>query len=353
MSDSIRRQHRFTITPEHLILDPRVSDRAMRLWCRLDRYAGEKESAFPSRETLCLDMDCSLASIDRAITELVQSGWLRKDRRAHGDVNEYVLIVAAEKSTQRLIEDARKERVQATAPRRAAAAKRRREQKRGVKGQFDASAQVNEGGVVMGDDTLSGGGVVTGDERGVVMGDERGVVTGDEEKEATLEGSIIEGDPPTPQPSAGASDDGALVLLQEIAPQFRPAPSFADFYAVYPRKGSRADAEKAWRGAIRTTDPAVIVDGARRLAADPNLPPREEEKYIKLAATWLRAACWEDPPLPSRAGGRGEAYSSALTWGTEAERAAQAEARRREFEAMTPEEQQAQIDRLFGDEQTG
>jgi hypothetical protein len=38
--DTITRRRRFAQIPEDLIVDTRLSDRAVRLWCHLDRYAG-------------------------------------------------------------------------------------------------------------------------------------------------------------------------------------------------------------------------------------------------------------------------------------------------------------------------
>lgn len=95
---SLRRQHRFTVLPEHLIRDDRVSDRAMRLWCILDRYAGADGQAFPSRERLCADLgNISPSSLDRAMADLCKAGWLSKKRRFAGGPNDYtVLVVPAE-----------------------------------------------------------------------------------------------------------------------------------------------------------------------------------------------------------------------------------------------------------------
>lgn len=213
MSDRLRRQHRFTVTPEHLILDPRVGDRAFRLWCRLDRFAGNNETAYPTRETLAIELDCSPASIDRATTELVDAGWLLKERRAAGDTCLYTLVVAPEAETERLIKAARKQRVKDTEGRRESATKRRREAKKkaSVKGSVESkNKQVNEGGVVTSDETPKQGGVVTSDETPVVTGDERGVITGDEQKEASTEGSIIEGDSASSLRSETAATDQPL-----------------------------------------------------------------------------------------------------------------------------------------------
>jgi helix-turn-helix protein len=94
MSDKLRKAYRFATVPEHLIRDRALSDRAVRLWCLLDRYAGKDDCAFPSRETLSNDLSCSRASVDRAVAELVSAGWLSKIRRFQGGVNEYTLLIA-------------------------------------------------------------------------------------------------------------------------------------------------------------------------------------------------------------------------------------------------------------------
>jgi hypothetical protein len=76
---------------------------------------------------------------------------------------------------------------------------------------------------------------------------------------------------------------------------------FAEFYEAYPRKMKRGDAEKAWKQMIRAGFPAqVIIDGAFRFAADPNLPV--DRSFIPYPASWLRARSWEDEPLPARRG---------------------------------------------------
>lgn len=55
------------------------------------------------------------------------------------------------------------------------------------------------------------------------------------------------------------------------------SPGFAEFYLAYPRKVGKEDARKAFEKATKSVDPAVIVEGARRYAADPNLP---DKKFI-------------------------------------------------------------------------
>ncbi|MBH0778778.1 hypothetical protein [Nocardia bovistercoris] len=74
-------------------------------------------------------------------------------------------------------------------------------------------------------------------------------------------------------------------------------PGFVEFWAAYPRRTDKGGARKAYAKATARTDPAAILEGARRFAADPNLP---EPQYIPHAATWLNGERWTDEPLPPR-----------------------------------------------------
>lgn len=195
MGDSIRREHRFTVTPEHLILDPRVSDRAMRLWCRLDRFAGNRESTTSYRETLSVELDCSLASVDRAIAELAEAGWLHKERTP-GGASIYTLVVAPQKTVERLVERARRERLERWGNQRRKA----------------VSSQVTDGAVLTSDDTPGRtDGVVTHD--GLVSSPmTTGVVTHDAQEEASTKEAT--GDLAN---NAGASPaDAALFVVREV-----------------------------------------------------------------------------------------------------------------------------------------
>lgn len=83
---------------------------------------------------------------------------------------------------------------------------------------------------------------------------------------------------------------------------------FDDFWAAYPKRVAKIAARKAWDSARRTTDPAVILAGARRYAAGPLPEPR---KFIPHPATWLARGSWEDeaepPAQPDRPRVPGEA----------------------------------------------
>jgi hypothetical protein len=78
VTETLTRRRRFAQVPELLVLDQRVGDRAFRLWCRLDRYAGQDGAAFPSRDRLASDLGCSKASIQRALSQLTDTGWISR-----------------------------------------------------------------------------------------------------------------------------------------------------------------------------------------------------------------------------------------------------------------------------------
>lgn len=85
----------YAIVPEW-VLDADVSDRAVRLYARLARYATRDGKAFPSRRTMSERLRCSLDSIDRAMRELVAIGALEKTARYREGTrsrtsNDYVL----------------------------------------------------------------------------------------------------------------------------------------------------------------------------------------------------------------------------------------------------------------------
>lgn len=78
----------------------------------------------------------------------------------------------------------------------------------------------------------------------------------------------------------------------------RPPGSFDTFWAAYPRKEAKRNAEKAYLKALSRTggDATPIILGARRLAADPN----REQAFTPLPASWLNGDRWDDDPLPAR-----------------------------------------------------
>jgi hypothetical protein len=63
---------------------------------------------------------------------------------------------------------------------------------------------------------------------------------------------------------------------------------FADFYAAYPRKEARRNAEKAWRAALKRADVDTIMAGLARFQFRP------ERQFQPLPASWLNADRWAD-----------------------------------------------------------
>lgn len=76
------------------------------------------------------------------------------------------------------------------------------------------------------------------------------------------------------------------------------ATRFDEFWATYPRKVGKDKCRAKYTAAIkRAGDEQTVIDGAHRLAADPNLP---EKQYIPHPTTWLERGGWNDEPLPPR-----------------------------------------------------
>jgi hypothetical protein len=72
---------------------------------------------------------------------------------------------------------------------------------------------------------------------------------------------------------------------------------FEEFWNHYPKKVDKGAALRAFRKAAKNEDVALVIDGAKRYAEDPNLP---EKQFIKNPATWLNAEAWNNGPLPAR-----------------------------------------------------
>lgn len=85
---------KFSVIPEWLI-DADVSDRAIRLFAVLGRYADQTGQAMPSRKTLAKRLHCSTSTLDVALADLREIGalsWSEQRREDGGRTsNDYVL----------------------------------------------------------------------------------------------------------------------------------------------------------------------------------------------------------------------------------------------------------------------
>ncbi len=113
--------------------------------------------------------------------------------------------------------------------------------------------------------------------------------------------------PPSPKPNpqnhslADQLDPEAFALVTPDGATDSKRPTlddhFAEFWSNYPRKVGKDSARPAWDKARKRSSIEAILAGAKRIAADPNLP---EAKYIPHPTTWLNRGGWDDEPFPDR-----------------------------------------------------
>jgi hypothetical protein len=89
----------FAVVPTWVLDHPQLSDRAVRLYGVLARYADGDQRAWPARTTLAERLRCSVDSVDRAVRELTAAGAVTVTRRYREDgqptSNLYRLAVTA------------------------------------------------------------------------------------------------------------------------------------------------------------------------------------------------------------------------------------------------------------------
>lgn len=99
----------------------------------------------------------------------------------------------------------------------------------------------------------------------------------------------------SPEPSLEPSLEPILAQTESLGVSV--VESFNDFWDAYPRKVGKGAAVKAFKAAAKKHDFDLIVEGARRIAADPNLPASQ---FVPYPATWLNREGWNDEPFPER-----------------------------------------------------
>lgn len=85
-----------------------------------------------------------------------------------------------------------------------------------------------------------------------------------------------------------------LSLIPEPPIDTAPQPTFADFWAAYPLRKGKGDAEKAWAKAIKRAKPSDIVAAIATYKKE----LARTRAYCKYPATWLNQDCWDDEPTP-------------------------------------------------------
>ncbi len=90
-------------------------------------------------------------------------------------------------------------------------------------------------------------------------------------------------------------------LIEPIHRQDELDGAFLEFWQLYPRKQYKTAVYKCFikvcTRAKDPVDPQTLIEGARRLANDPNLPPKE---FIPNGEKWLNQGGWENEPYPER-----------------------------------------------------
>lgn len=82
----------FAMAWKALLLDPRVTDKAVRMYLVLATYTRPgRMTAFPGQARLAAELNCDVKTIQRAGDVLVQTGWIEKVRRGNGRSNLYHL----------------------------------------------------------------------------------------------------------------------------------------------------------------------------------------------------------------------------------------------------------------------
>lgn len=229
-------------TPRELLRDPKITARAKALYGLLDDYADSEGRAFPSRRLLGESLGCSTDSIDRAVAELEAAGWLARTVRRRPDRTFAATVYSLEWSPG---------------------------------GSRTGAAMQPHG---------CGGGSRTGAEG-------------------------VAAPVPTEEEPQEEEPQEALMLTADAASERAPASGlskperdglFEQFWSTYPRKTGKGTARSKFDRLARR-DAALAraaIDGARRLATDPNLP---EPQFIPHPTTWLNREGWHDEPLPPRA----------------------------------------------------
>lgn len=234
----------FEMVPHWVLFHPELSALAIRLYLALRRHADAKGDCFPSRQRLAKLLGVSVPTLDRARKQLVAVGAVTmRQRRAADDRWLTTMYRVHWHPSKESFHAPGKESFQAG-------------------NETDALTQTHLSSQTQGQD-------------------------------------LDRATPGGPVESTGPSGARPPARVPPKAPRPRSLPqgtAFEEFWRVYPRKVGKRAAREAYEQATREADPAAILAGAQRFAADPN----REAQFTPHPTTWLRQGRWEDDPLPPR-----------------------------------------------------
>lgn len=245
----------FEMVPHWILFHPELSALAVRLYLALRRHADAKGDCFPSRQKLSRLLGVSVPTLDRARQQLVSAGaieirqrrgvddrWLTSLYRVHWHPRNETFHAPSNESFQACNEnDALTKTHLSTKP----------------KDQEIHLPAVASGSV-----------------------------------QSPIPGSDVE--------PVKVQGEGEAARTRRKPRRIAYSAIFEDFWRVYPRKVGKRAARDAFAEAIREVDPQVILEAAKRYAADPNREPQ----FTAHPTTWLRQGRWEDEPLPARKTGQ-------------------------------------------------
>jgi hypothetical protein len=249
----------FAIVPEW-VLDADISDRAVRLYGVLRRYADQQGRAFPSRRTLADRLHVADPKVvDRALADLVQIGAVVVERTGGAPGQAW--------TANRYLVRHTRPRGRTTTP------------------------LVVDGPHLETDDTLFS--QVNPSGRSTTRG-------------RTTTPLVVDGPHPmwsnghTPSGRTTTSPSGRTTTRtrattnqsQTTNPPNPPSggeDAFDEFWSAYPKKVGKQAARRAWAKATRRADPDKIIAAVREYPFD-----LSRIRYEKDPATWLNAGSWED-----------------------------------------------------------
>lgn len=259
----------FVQVPTAVVRDAGLTIAARLLYAVVGTYADlTTREATLLRSTLAKDIGKSRDTVDRAVAELVKAGLMHVSHRR----NEKGVLVA---SIYRLTP--RSDAFPQVAGGRTAAHTPKSDESDGVGAAADTGMGTGAG-MGMGAHTPMG---VGADTVGAPVRPGYGHGCGKELEPINESQGTIE---PLSAPQAAP----------HIAPLSPPVPGFTDFWAVYPLRKAKPQAEKAWGKATKRADPRIILAAVHSYRAELS----RTGTLCKYPATWLNQDCWEDEPTP-------------------------------------------------------